>query len=660
MNALKETIRDLDTKYNLGIGKSLGIDVSDNSVSSEEIDPNTPIHSIFKLPITYLSDDYIRPLSTIVSSDLEMVAIVPESKGMYDYLLNPQHDFASNIIPDWNRQFTTNTDFLTDSQQVLHKFPKYLEGMSQCETSNMIPNISDEQNVSDPYIFTQEKCQKIMEIWKDTKEDPTFLEKYCYVEWDMVKYLNKSSHFLQSLSVINMTAPIMSFIIPIIFLIFPFIILKIQQVPITFQMYIQVLKDIARHHFIGKAISSLQSLSWDKIVYMFITIGLYFLQIYQNINLCSKFYKNIHRINSHLTDLRDYLEYSIKSMENFVTITKELPTYTAFNETVQQHCNVLRDFYVDLSPIRQFRPGFSKIVEIGYLLKNFYELHSNITIEHSLRYSMGFEGYINNMLGIHENLVNNHISTAKFGKIDTTDNDDVGKDKSSTYFRKQYYPPLMGTEHVKNTFDLSNNAIITGPNASGKTTMLKATTINVILSQQFGVGFYQSCIITPYTHIHSYLNIPDTSERNSLFQSETMQCKNILDIIEKSHEKNTSQEPRHFCIFDELYSGTNPMEASRTGYAFLLYLSKYKNVDFILTTHYISLCKKLEKKLLKNPSLKSVTNYKMNTIDDKETGKIKYTYVMKPGISKVQGAILVLEDMNYPKEILDEIRRISN
>ena len=264
-------------------------------------------------------------------------------------------------------------------------------------------------------------------------------------------------------------------------------------------------------------------------------------------------------------------------MENFVTISKELPTYTPFIETTKQHCNVLRGFYDELLPIHNFQPGFSKITEIGYLLKMFYELHSNSEIETSLKYSMGFEGYINNLLGIHENLSQKYIAVARFPTVNTNEVDISAnimcKGGKTTNFRKQYYPPLMGKEHVKNSFDLSNNAIITGPNASGKTTMLKTTTINVILSQQFGVGFYQSATITPYTHVHSYLNIPDTSGRDSLFQAETRQCKNILDII----EKDTSQKARHFTVFDELFSGTNPVEASRTGYAFLLYLSKYND-----------------------------------------------------------------------------------
>ena len=49
---------------------------------------------------------------------------------------------------------------------------------------------------------------------------------------------------------------------------------------------------------------------------------------------------------------------------------------------------------------------------------------------------------------------------------------------------------------------------------------LKTSLFNIILSQQIGCGFYKSAKINPYNYIHCYLNIPDTSGRDSLFQAE--------------------------------------------------------------------------------------------------------------------------------------------
>ena len=274
--------------------------------------------------------------------------------------------------------------------------------------------------------------------------------------------------------------------------------------------------------------------------------------------------------------------------------------------------------------------------KIGLLLKNYYELHSNKRFEQGLRYSFGFEGFIDNIQGLQ-----NHLSK-KVINIISINND------NRCVFKDQYYPlQIEQSKCVKNSCDLSKKMIITGPNASGKTTLLKTTTINIICAQQVGVGFFnEGSNINPYTHIHSYLNIPDTSQRDSLFQAESRRCKDIIDTI-----NNSSKMSRHFGIFDELYSGTNPEEATKSGYAFLKYLSKYKNVDFILTTHYNKICLKLNKN-------ENIQNYKMNVIE-KEDSKLVYTFKMKKGISKVQGAIKILEDMDYPDEIIKDVKNFN-
>ena len=45
----------------------------------------------------------------------------------------------------------------------------------------------------------------------------------------------------------------------------------------------------------------------------------------------------------------------------------------------------------------------------------------------------------------------------------------------------------------------------------------------------------------------------------------------------------------------------------------------------------------------------------MNTIYDESTSEITYEYTISEGISKIQGAILGLKAMDYPKEIIQEI-----
>jgi hypothetical protein len=591
-----------------------------NPVSCDSSTPTTKeknvkqipkIYGEFKLPISYLPENQVFPLSETVQTDIELATTQnAESKSMYEHLFQPSHPFAQETIKEWKQSYTTNTEYLGETQLILKDVIKF---------DNTAIN-----------------HKAVMNIWKDTKENDFFLEKYCYIEWDFFKSLNRSSSFLQILSVGNMLSPVMSLILPIIFLIVPFIILKLRGLPITFSIYVEVLKDIAKNHFIGKTLMNLRSITWDKIAYLLITIGLYFYQIYQNVLLCTRFYNHIHVINESLCDLREYIGTSIRNMDLFVKLHNKKPSYGVFCSITKEHSNRLRELHGELDSVRPFDVTLGimgKMGHVGYLLKCYYEIHSNMEYERSLKYSFGFEGYLDNLRGVSNHLLQGNMNSVTFDK------------KKKCQFIKQYYPPYFDKIHVKNDCLLKKNVIITGPNASGKTTYLKTTTINIIFSQQLGCGFYESGTINPYTHIHSYLNIPDTSERDSLFQAESRRCKDIIDIIRENPENKGF---RHYCIFDELYSGTNPLEAAKSAQAFLKYLTKFGNVDFVLTTHYVSICKKLAKSNM-------ITNYKMDVLL-KESGELEYTYKIVKGISKVQGAVRILEQMNYPKEILDDVR----
>ena len=103
---------------------------------------------------------------------------------------------------------------------------------------------------------------------------------------------------------------------------------------------------------------------------------------------------------------------------------------------------------------------------------------------------------------------------------------------------------------------------------------------------------------------------------------------------------------RHFCIFDELYSGTNPYEAVASAYGYIDFISKNPNVDLILTTHYIELCHLLEKH-------DRIENLHMSTAADGA-----YLYKIADGISTIKGGLKVLRELDYPAEIVDSARRI--
>ena len=569
----------------------------------------------FKLPISYLDAGELYTINDTVSTDLELITN-EGSSGMYSYLFQPTHSFARDLIPLWRKQYTTNTGFLQDTQNILKQFDAYKN--------------------SETGVAYKPDCEVLTEIWNTVKRDEGFLGKYSFVDWEQFAFLNQSEPFLQLMSYLNIVSPVLSLLTPIVMMIFPFLLLKIQNIPISFATYLETLKEIAKNHFIGKTLFSLESFSWDKVVYLLFTVGLYCLQIYQNINKCRNFYTNTKKINGYLVEMQRYTRYSIHSMKTFLDICGTKTSYLRFSCDVERHCKQMQKLEEQLAKVTEFCHDFKKVNCSGYMLKCFYELHANPEFEESLRFSMGFEAYINNMLGVYENLVGGHVHYAAFDAC------------GSCVFRKQYYPPLKRvTDVVKNDCDLSKNVILSAPNKAGKTTVLKTTTLNILFTQQVGCGFYAGATLQPYTHIHSYINIPDTSGRDSLFQAESRRCKDIIDII---IDNNDAAKYRHFCIFDELYSGTNPTEACKAGCAFLAYLAKYPNVKFMLTTHYLAICKKFKK-------TENVQNYKMR-VNVLSNGQYEYTYKMQKGISRRKGALQVLKDMDYPAEIINNMETI--
>jgi DNA mismatch repair protein MutS len=587
----------------------------------KEAPSNTPIHTNFRLPISYLEPSKLHNLSPIVSQDLELY--VPGSdQSIYTHLFQPISPFGRNMIPEWTKSYTTNTDFLEDTQYLLskvHSLPGY--------GPTSLPQYNDN---SGNYVPNYDKFR---EMWHDIQEDKFFLEKYGYMEWSMLLYLNENASFLQCLSFVNVISPLISLLLPLIFIILPFIILKLQRIPINFSVYLEVLKSVAKNHFIGKALMSFTSFTWDKAAYLALTGGLYFLQIYQNVSICYRFYRNMILVNQHLVEMREFVHHSLRQMEPMVDIVRGLPTYGGFHNDLLEHYTTLKALNAELSYIRPFNHSVAKFGESGYMLRCYYRLHTIPEYESAIRYAAGFEGYMENLRGICCNIAGGKVSMAQFTL-----------DPSGCTMVDQCYPPLLDEPYIsRNTVDFDKNIILSGPNRSGKTTVLKTTALNIIFTQQVGCGFYSSARICPYTHIHSYLNIPDTSGRDSLFQAESRRCKTILDEI-----KSAKVGSRHFCIFDELYSGTNPEEATKAGYAFLKYLSGFENVDFMLTTHYIKICKKL----LKSDGIENHKMYVKCLAD----GGYDYTYRMVKGISKIKGAAQVMKDMDYPQEIIDGMK----
>lgn len=557
----------------------------------------------FKYPIEYLENK--NSLNDSIKNDLELLKTYDKkNKPIYQQLLQPTSMVGEKSIEKFSNYYTTDTDYLKETQKINSQMNKV--------------------NIDNALI------DKTYNNWNNIKNDEEFIDKYQYIGWDRFKWLNYSQIFLHILTIYNLFSPIFNLFSPLLLFIMPYIILRGLKMKITWATYKKILKMQLQNHAIGQLFTSFHKVKVSQKAYILFCAGMYVYNLYQNILSCKRFYRNAFFIAENIDTLRKYLKYTIEKMKTYEKIIENKKTYENFSLDLVKKRKELENFVEKINNIPKKCLNVKNMMNLGTIMKYFYTIYDDLDLENILNYSFGFNGYMDNMKGLYKNLSNKKIHLAKFKEK-----------KNILKFKKLYHPSIENP--VKNDVNFKKNKIITGPNAAGKTTILKSTILNTIFCQQFGMGYFDSATISPFNHIHCYINIPDTSGRDSLFQAEARRCKEILDIIEKNPNS------RHFCVFDELYSGTNPYEAISSAASYLKYITKRKNVKFMLTTHFIRLCN-----IYKND--KKIENFSMKT--DIINDNSKYYYKIQKGISKIKGGITVLKEIDYPKEILKNAKNI--
>ena len=547
------------------------------------------INNVFKIPICY--NNKVQKLNENIINELELVKNIDtgtdthkdtDETPIYDCIFKSNDKSSNMIVKQISEYYTTDVDFLTETQELT----KLIE-------------LQDTNYINNKHTFTDYDLHDVIDIWEDIKNDNGFYDKYLYVSFNYFKKYNVSSYldnlnnnplFLQIMCLFHITSPLLSLCLPIIILILPFILIKMRGIELNVSQYIHVLTKIISNHAMFKIFTQFHQVDNNQKCMLILSCFFYLLSIYQNIMLCIKFYSNMQKIHNYVNKFKKYIEYTLETMDYYQYKCDKLTTYNDFKLELQKHKQVLLVLHSDMSKITPFSFSFSKVTELGNIMCWFYKLYNNIDYNDAFLYSFGFNCYFNILKHIKTNISENKLTPTTYCN------------KTKPIFSQMYYPKFINhksNDIVKNNCNLTKNMIITGPNASGKTTTLKSSFINILLSQQIGFGCFNSLKLTPFDKFHCYLNIPDTSGRDSLFQAEARRCKHIIDII-----NDNTHDVKHFCIFDELYSGTNPEEAIISANAFMQYIVKFKNVSCMLTTHYNKLCKKLSKN-------KMIINYNM-------------------------------------------------
>lgn len=200
------------------------------------------------------------------------------------------------------------------------------------------------------------------------------------------------------------------------------------------------------------------------------------------------------------------------------------------------------------------------------------------------------------------------------------------------------YHPLLA-DPVANSVIAHRGILLTGSNASGKSTFLKTVAINTVLAQTIftcPAAKYEA----PFFQIYSSMALRDNLQGNeSYYIVEIKSLKRILNHVK--------EDVPMLCFVDEVLRGTNTVERIAASAQILKSLAKESVICFA-ATHDIELTHMLEN---------CYDNYHFQeTIMDED---ILFDYCLQKGRAVSRNAIKLLRLIGYEDRITDEAEKMA-
>ena len=194
--------------------------------------------------------------------------------------------------------------------------------------------------------------------------------------------------------------------------------------------------------------------------------------------------------------------------------------------------------------------------------------------------------------------------------------------------------PLLLENGVANSAEVNGGVLLTGSNASGKSTFLRMIGINVILAQSMHT-VYAKKFRAGFFRVFSSMSLKDSLESGeSYYIAEIKSIKRILDAME-------DESSRILCFVDEVLRGTNTKERIAAGCEIMRSMQREHTLCFA-ATHDIELAHMLSPQF---------TNYHFD--EEILENDIHFPYQLKKGYATSRNAIALLRIMGYPEEITD-------
>ncbi|MFJ7936223.1 hypothetical protein [Sporosarcina sp. NPDC096371] len=205
----------------------------------------------------------------------------------------------------------------------------------------------------------------------------------------------------------------------------------------------------------------------------------------------------------------------------------------------------------------------------------------------------------------------------------------IFSDQEEIAFENMAHPLI--DKPVTNRSTLGKNTLITGSNASGKSTYIKAIAINAILAQTIHTALAEKWTMKPSYIVTSMAIQDNVLNGDSYFIAEIKSLQRITQLIEAGKPCMS--------FIDEILKGTNTIERIAASAAMMEWLSVNKGIN-VIASHDIELTKMAGH---------SYTNYHFR--ESIEDGEIRFDYTVHLGPSITRNAIRLLEILNYPASI---------
>ena len=212
---------------------------------------------------------------------------------------------------------------------------------------------------------------------------------------------------------------------------------------------------------------------------------------------------------------------------------------------------------------------------------------------------------------------------------------------------------IIGGEYITNDVSLgkeyedgSVGMLLFGLNMAGKTSMAKATALNIIMAQ---IGCYTPSKLRykPYTKIITRLSCND-----NIFQGQSsfaVEMKELRTILRQS-------DSRTLVVGDEISRGTESNSATGITASAILHLINTKT-SFVFASHVHNL---VDLPHISELSSQKLSINHLSVIRDSKSGELVYERKLVPGSGPSTYGILVAEALNLPKSFIDKAYEITN